>query len=658
MNILNELRSRFAVVLADFTDDPRPFAEMVKPAQDPRFGDFQANCAMPLAKQNGTNPRELALRIVDKLDLTDLCAPPEVAGPGFINLTLRDEWLERQINRMADDARLGVDPAAPPRTVVIDFSSPNVAKPMHVGHLRSSVIGDALAKILAFLGHRVITDNHVGDWGTQFGMIIYGYKHFLDPDAYQQDPVGELARQYRLVNQLSEYHEARAQLPEAEQRLEQLTAALEQAETAANPQDKQQKKALKKQRSEQAAAQETLKSLRTKRDRIENDPELKALAEAHPEIARAARDETAKLHAGDPENRRLWNEFLPRCLDALNAVYERLQIRFDHTLGESFYDPMLADVVRDLEERGLAAESGGAKCVFIEGNDAPFIVKKRDGAYTYATTDLATIKYRVDDLHAETILYVVDARQSEHFKLLFATVRQWGCDDVQLEHVSFGTVMGQDRRPYKTRSGDTVGLESLLDEAVARAREIVAANDDAKTDEAGQPVPELDEPTRDRIAEVVGIGGIKYADLKHNRESDYVFDWDKMLSKTGDTATYMQYAYARIQGIFRKGGIDPASLRDASHPILLQEPAERALALKLCRFGEAVESAAAEFRPNLLTAYLFELANQLTTFYDQCPVLKADTPPLRESRLRLVDLSGRVIRQGLALLGIDTCERM
>jgi arginyl-tRNA synthetase len=428
--------------------------------------------------------------------------------------------------------------------------------------------------------------------------------------------------------------------------------ALNQFQAGGHSQDKQQQKVLKKLRSDLVAAQEEVVSLQKKIDVVQSQPVLAALAAAHPDISRLSREETAKLHAGDPENRRLWNQFLPQCLEALDRIYRRLGIQFDLSLGESYYDPLLADVVTDLEQRGIAQGSEGAVCVFVAGHVAPFIIRKADGAFTYATTDLATIRYRVEKLQADQILYVVDARQGEHFKLLFATAREWGFQEVDYRHVSFGTVMGKDGRPYKTRSGDTVGLESLLDEAVQKAREIVASADDAR----GKP--ELDEQQRDRIAEMVGIGGIKYADLMHNRESDYVFDADKMLAMTGNTATYMQYAHARIQGIFRKGEISPEDVRGHHDAIQLQHPSERALALKLVRYEETLEGVAADVRPNLLTQYLFELANELTSFYDQCPVLKADSPESRISRLRLCDLAGRVIAHGLNLLGIAAPEQM
>ena len=661
MNLLHTLQQRFADALAPLTDDPRPYAEMVRPAQDAKFGDYQANCAMPLGKVLGKNPREVAQQIVDRLDVADLCTTPEIAGPGFINLRLRDDWLAQQLNTLARDERLGVTAVAQPRKIIVDFSSPNVAKPMHVGHLRSTVIGDALVRILRFLGHDVLSDNHIGDWGTQFGMIIYGFKHFRDDAAYARDPVSELARLYRLVNTLCDFHESQAELPRQRQLLEARTRDLE-ARTAATPADpkaaKDHEKSLKKLRRDLDEAREAVAALERKVSGVQTDSALSALVAAHPDIVRLSREETAKLHAGDAENRRLWEQFLPQCLAALNRLYERLDIRFDMTLGESYYDPLLADVVKELQAQGLAVQSDGAQCVFLEGNDAPFIVQKGDGAYTYATTDLATIRYRVQKLHADEILYVVDHRQGEHFKLLFATAARWGYSNIALRHIAFGTVMGKDGKPYKTRSGDTVGLESLLDEAVSKARQIVAANDDAKTDDQEQPAPELSEAERDAIAEVVGLGGIKYADLKHSRESDYVFDYEKMLAMTGDTATYMQYAHARLCGIFRKGKVDRDALRGTAEAIALSTAAERALALELCRFESALASVVAEMKPNQLTQYLFELAGKLTAFYEHCPVLKAEDAQIRSSRLKLVDVTGRIIRQGLELLGIRVCEQM
>lgn len=653
MNALSELRFRFAQALADLTPDPATFAAMVKPTQDANFGDFQANCAMPLAKQRGTNPRALAAEIVGKLDIADLCQPPEVAGPGFINIRLKDDWLVEQTNRSVVDSRFGIAPVSKSKRIVIDYSAPNVAKPMHVGHLRSTVLGNALYRVAKFLGHHVQGDNHIGDWGTQFGMILFGYKNFLDREAFERDAVGELARQYRLVSQLSGYHDAKAEQPKAENRLAQLQSDLNAAEANKPANDKSAEKTLKKLRTDVNDVREQIVSLKKQIETVESSPPLKTLAAAHPRIAELARLETAKLHAGDEENSRLWNQFVPQCLAAIQGIYDRLDIRFDMTCGESFYNPMLADVVAEFQAKGLAAESDGAICVFIPGNVAPFIIRKRDGAFTYATSDLATIRYRVNELHADTMLYVVDTRQSEHFRLLFETAKLWGYGDRELVHVNFGTILGKDNKPYKTRSGDTVGLESLLDAAVAKARQIVNENDDGKPE--GR---ELSDDARATVAETVGIGAIKYADLRHNRESDYVYDEDKMLATNGDTATYMQYAYARVAGIFRRGGINRETLRSGGGRVVFTHPSERALSLQLLRFSEALDGVLAENRPNILTDYLFATANSFSTFYQECSVLKEPDEAIRTSRLLLCDLTARVIATGLDLLGIKTCEQM
>ncbi len=586
MSILATLKERFCDALAGLSDQGEEYLDLIRPAQSPRFGDYQANLAMPLGKRLGRPPRELAAAIADRLQIDDLCQPPEIAGPGFINLRLRDQWLTRRVAQAAQDPRLGVLPVGDPRSYVVDFSAPNVAKPMHVGHIRSTVIGDCLCRLLRFLGHRVVSDNHLGDWGTQFGMIIYGYEHLLDQAAYRRAPVQELARLYRRVREL-----------------------------------------------------------------VDLPPEQRPAE--HAQVDAAVLAETARLHAGDPENRRLWEEFLPLCLAEIERLYRRLDIRFDYTLGESFYHERCAPLVEQLLARGIARESDGATCVFLEGRDVPMLVRKQDGAFLYATTDLATICYRMETFHPDAILYVVDHRQSLHFEQLFAAARMMGYGDVELTHVSFGTVLGEDGRPFKTRSGETVELEGLLDEAVRRAAAIVAQNDDAKPDG-----PELGPDQRRRIAEIVGLGALKYADLAQNRTSDYVFSYDKMLAMNGNTATYMQYAYARVRSIFRKGGVDVQALRRQQPAVLLSTPAERALALELLRFGDALEQAAADYRPNLLTAYLFELANKYSTFFENCPVLKAPDEALRASRLLLCDLTARVIEQGLVLLGIKVVEQM
>ena len=648
--ILTLLKSRFADALSGIADDPAQLLDMIKSSQDPKFGDYQANCAMPLGKKLGQPPRDIAAQIVERLDVADFCEPPEVAGPGFINLKLKEEWLTEQVNGILVDDRLGVTPVSEPKHVVVDYSSPNVAKPMHVGHLRSSVIGDAICRILRFAGHKVTSDNHIGDWGTQFGMIIYGYKHFVDQAGYEEDPVGELARLYRLVNQLSDYHAAVNNLPDLEQKLSAAQQALTTAEAGGEPKDKSEKKQRKALQKSVSGLEQQVGSTRKIMEAVRSSPVISSAADEHPDTARLARLETSKLHAGDKENLKLWNEFLPACLSALQSVYDRLDVSFDLTLGESYYNPMLADVVSSLQEKGLARESDGAQCVFVEGNDAPFIIQKSDGAFTYATTDLATIQYRVKELGADEILYVVDKRQSEHFNLLFQTCQLWGFEDLKCQHVSFGTVMGDDNKPFKTRSGDNVGLESLIDEAVSRAAEIVAENDDKR------PEPWLDADARAAVSEVVGSGGIKYADLHHNRDSDYKFSWDKMLATNGDSATYMQYAFARICGIFRRAETTRAFVREAGAAVRISTPQERALVLQLLSLGEAIQTALTDYRPNILCDWLLSTAERYSQFFDKCPVLKADSEELKASRLSLCELTARALELGLSLLGIKTAE--
>jgi arginyl-tRNA synthetase len=644
--------------LAELIDPPDPWLEMIRRAQDARFGDYQANFAMGLGKQLNKKPLEVAAEVVARLDVADLCEAPQVAGPGFINLRLKDEWLIGQLTAAINDPRLGVKPAVQPRTYVIDFSSPNIAKPLHVGHIRSTVIGDALCRTLRFLGHTVISDNHLGDWGTQFGMIIYGYKHFLDADAYRNRPVQELARLYRLVRQLVDYFEAKNGLPELQRRLQDKEKTLASQRAAAVPAqgqkpDKKLREAVQKLENSVKELAEEVESAENKIAAVDGDPMLAQLAAMHPDIGRQTQAETAKLHADDAENLRLWQEFMPYCLEDIDRIYRRLGVRFDHTLGESFYHEMLPDVIEQLRGHGIAQESQGAICVFIEGQPAPMIVQKQDGAYLYATSDLATIRYRMEQWQPDAILYVVDHRQSMHFQQLFAVARMLGYDKLELQHISFGTVLGNDGRPFKTRAGDTVGLEGLLDEAVFRAAKIVAENDDTMPEG-----PELSPEQRGCVAETVGIGALKYADLSQNRTSDYEFDYDKMLAMNGNTATYMQYAYARVRSIFAKGDVDIQQLRDSGAAITLGSPAERALALELLRFGDALSIGMTDYRPNQLTAYLFDLANCFSTFFEKCHVLRAETPALRDSRLLLCDLTARTIQKGLELLGIGVEEKM
>jgi arginyl-tRNA synthetase len=570
-------------------------AAQVRETAEPRFGDYSGTMAMALAKPAGLKPRDLAARIAARLAEAPGYAsrfepPGEPVGPGFINVRVRGDALAAAVAAAVGDERLGVPPVARPLTIVVDFSSPNVAKPMHVGHIRSTVIGDALARILRFRGHHVITDNHLGDWGTQFGMILWGWKHSRDDAAYAADPTAELGRLYRLVRKV------------ADAKPEELAA----------------------------------------------DPQAAALAAAHPDAGREVLAETARLHAGDAENRALWARFMPACLGEIDRLYRRLDVSFDHALGESFFQPLLGAVVEDLLAVGLARESRGAVGVFLDGDDAPpLLVRKADGAYLYATTDLATIRWRLEHWRPDRILYVVDHRQGRHFEQVFETARRRGVGPVDLVHVAFGTVLGDDGRPFRTRAGDTVGLEALLDEGVERAAAVVAA--------AGRGA--MDEAERRRVAETVGIGAIKYADLSQNRTTDYVFSFDKMLELKGNTAAYMQYAVARVEGICAKGGVDRSAVRGAAADVRLDAPEERALALALVRFAEVLEDVEADYRPNLLTAWIYDLAGRYSVFYDALPVLKADAATCR-SRLALCDLTGRVLRKGLDLLGIGTVERM
>ncbi|MGL4514080.1 MAG: arginine--tRNA ligase [Lacipirellulaceae bacterium] len=659
MNPLLELRRRFAAALEPLAGDAQTLGglvELVLPSQDAKFGDYQANCAMPLGKRLGRPPRDVAVELIASLGKQAgwdaLCASAEIAGPGFINVRLRDEWLVESLEGASTDVeRLGVLPVDAPRTIVLDYSSPNVAKPMHVGHIRSTVIGDALCKVLRFAGHRVISDNHIGDWGTQFGMILYGYKNFADDEALAAAPVAELSRLYKLVNRLGDAQAAvEEELPELRERIGQQEARVAFAPEATGD-AKRDKEAAKKHKQAEATLVELRRDLALLQEKIaadRADESFGRLVAEHPHVGASALAETAKLHEGDAENVALWRRFLPACLDEIEATYARLGVTFDHALGESFYHDRLEGVVESLERRGIAKRSDGALCVFLDGYEAPMIVRKRDGAFLYATTDLATIAYRLETWKPDAILYVVDHRQSLHFEQLFAASALWleGNDArVELTHVSFGTVLGEDGKPYKTRSGAAVGLMGLLDEAVERAAAIAAQSSLLDS-----------EDERREVAERIGLGAIKYADLAHNRTSDYVFSYDKMLAMQGNTAAYMQYSVARVKSIFARGAVDPASVRTA--PIQIGEPAERALGVELLRFSEALSRVEADYRPNHLTAYLYELASRYSEFFEKCPVLKADDDRARASRLRLCDLTARTLTKGLELLGIRTVERM
>jgi arginyl-tRNA synthetase len=576
----------------------------VKPSGDAKNGDYQANFAMSLAKVLGKKPQEVAADIVAKLPQSEMIESATVAGPGFINLKLSDGWIAKQVQTIASDERLGVAKATQPKTYIVEYSSPNVAKPLHVGHLRSTIIGDALARLLKFVGHTVITDNHLGDWGAQFGMLIYGYRNFLDPLAYAADPVRELARLYVHVRGL-------------------------------------------------------FKKASDDEDEGPTDDPVKL----------ACQQETAKLHAGDAANVALWHQFMPHCLEAIHRIYRRLGVLpFDHEHGESFYNPMMPGVVADLLAKGLATESQGAVVIpNAKGNiptaeeqkteDPPGLIRKRDGAFTYTTSDLATVKYRMDKFRPDAMLYAVDFRQALHFKTFFALARRWGYDGVEMQHVSFGSVLGEDRKPKSTRGGNAEELGPLIDDAIKLG---LAKYEESYADRKaqGHDVPELTDEFKREIAEAVGVGAVKYADLSGNRTSDYVFSYSKMLATEGNTATYMQYAYARCRAIFRKGEGDEAVFRTAPPTVLPTHPAERALALQLLKFEEVLANAAAEYLPHYITQYLWDVAKAFSGFYEGCPVLTAPNEELKQSRLLLVDLTGRIIQQALHLLGIRTVERM
>ncbi|MFM1768500.1 MAG: arginine--tRNA ligase [Verrucomicrobiota bacterium] len=584
------LRAAVAAVLPDAD----PAAVLVRPCPDPKFGDYQSNSLIALAKTRGRNPRQLATEVQARLDLSASCEAVDIAGPGFLNFRLKPVALAAALDAASQGGPLFFRPAAVPRAVVVDFSSPNVAKPMHVGHIRSTFLGDCLQRVLRLLGHRVTTDNHIGDWGTQFGMLILGWKERLDRAALEQDPMGELERLYRDVSRQCD----------------------------------------------------------------EDKPEFDAATRER------ARAELVKLQGGDLENLAIWREMQRLSQAQFDAVYGRLGITFDHTLGESFYNPWLPAVVSGLADRGVARESDGAMAVFSDGSlppkEDPFLVsrdgqwvpdpglvRKRDGGFNYLTTDLATIDYRLKTWQPAEILYVVDDRQAPHFRKLFLAFARWqpeAARGVRLRHIGFGKILGDDGKPYKTRSGDTVKLKELLDEAEERAFALVS--------EKNRDLPEAE---RRNIARVVGLGAVKYADLLPNRQSDYVFSWEKMLSLQGNTAPYLQYAYARIRSIFRKGGA--ATGPTAAAGIQLAAPEELALARHLLNFGLTLEAVAEEGRPNFLCNYLYDLAGLFARFYEACPVLKSEGA-MRSSRLALCDLTGRVLQQGLAALGIETLEQM
>jgi len=570
MSLLSTLTSRLAAALAAAGIDES--LAVITPAADTRFGDYQTNAAMVAATSFKKNPREVAASILRHLQVGDLCQAPTVAGAGFINFKILDTALSGAVNVVCNDPRLGLPTVEDPKTIIIDFSSPNVAKPMHVGHIRSTILGDSLARIARHLGHHVVTDNHIGDWGTQFGKVIYGWKHLLDREALENAPIAELVRLYREVN----------------------------------------------------AAEE-------------KDPALKE----------TVRHELVKLQQGDAENLEIWRQAVALSWKDFERLYGLLDITFDERLGESFYNDSLGPLVDRLQEQKIAEVSKGAVCIFFPElpgmEEKPCLIRKSDGGFLYATTDLATLEYREKRWKPDAVWYVTGAPQQLHFEQVFAAARRMGIG-TDLRHIAFGSILGEDRKMMKTRSGENVELGGLLKEAFERALAVVTEKN-----------PDLPKGEQEEVARIIGLGAVKYADLMQHRLTDYVFSWDKMLSFQGNTAPYLQNAYVRIRSIFRKAGAEGIPVEVV--PILIEDPAERALALQILRFGEVLLAVLDDQRPNLLCLYLYELADRFHRFYEACPILKSEGA-IRSSRLTLAGLTADVLQTGLGLLGIGVPERM
>lgn len=583
-SLIEQLKIKFTQALvAVFGTDFEGIDPMVVTASNPKFGDYQCNVSLSLSKQLGQQPRVIAQKLLDSLDVSDTCQPPTIAGPGFINLIVKPSYLEAQLSKIQSDVRLGVESVKTPQRVIVDFSAPNIAKEMHVGHLRSTIIGDSIAHILEFQGHDVLRLNHVGDWGTQFGMLICYLREVYPTALTTADAldIGDLVSFY-----------------------------------------KQAKK------------------------RFDEDEAFKE----------ASRQEVVKLQSGAEDTRQAWKLLCEQSRREFQVIYDLLNVKLKER-GESFYNPLLPAVVEDLTQLGLLEENDGAKCVFVEGftnksgEPLPLIVQKTDGGYNYAATDLAAIRYRILQDQAERIIYVTDAGQANHFTQVFQVARRagWLTDDVKVEHVPFGLVQGEDGKKLKTRSGETIRLRDLLDEAIARSY----ADLEVRLKEEER---EETEEFKSHVAKVVGISAVKYADLSQNRTSNYIFSFDKMLALQGNTAPYMLYAYVRIRGISRKGEIDFEKLKSDAK-ILLQEETELVLAKHLIQLSEVISAVGQDLLPNRLCQYLFELSQKFNQFYDQCPVLKAEEP-LRTSRLVLCDITARTLKLGLSLLGIPVLERM
>ena len=551
---------------------------LIRQSSKPQFGDYQANGIMAAAKKLGLNPREFAQKVLDHADLSDVAEKTEIAGPGFINIFLNPTWLANNVSAALKDQNLGVS-ANEKQTIVIDYSSPNVAKEMHVGHLRSTIIGDAVVRTLEFLGHNVIRANHVGDWGTQFGMLI----------AYLEKMENEHASEMELQDLEAFYREAKKHYDEDEA------------------------------------------------------------------FAEKARNYVVKLQSGDEYCRTMWKKLVDITMQQNQRNYDRLNVTLTEkdVMGESLYNPMLPAIVEDLKKQGLAVEDEGALVVYLdefknkEGEPMGVIVQKKDGGFLYTTTDIAAAKYRYETLKADRALVFSDTRQSQHMQQAWLITRKAGYvpDSFSLEHKNFGMMLGKDGKPFKTRTGGTVKLADLLDEAIERATVLI-----------NEKNTNLSDDEKAAVIEAVGIGSVKYADLSKNRTTDYVFDWDNMLSFEGNTAPYMQYAYTRIRSIFNKADVNPTALAEAK--IQLSDEKERALAIKLLQFEEAVQTVGKEGTPHVLCAYLYELAGVFSSFYEHCPILNAEDENVKLSRLKLASLTEKTLKQGLALLGIKTIEKM
>ena len=564
-----------ALIAAGAPADCEP---QVRQSAKVQFGDYQANGVMAVAKKLGMAPRQLAEQVLSHLDLNGIANKVEIAGPGFINIFLDPAFLADNVNRALQSERLGVTkPQA--QTIVVDYSAPNVAKEMHVGHLRSTIIGDASVRTLEFLGHKVIRANHVGDWGTQFGMLIA----YLEKQ--QQENAGEMA----LADLEGFYREAKKHYDEDEA------------------------------------------------------------------FAERARSYVVKLQGGDEYFLQMWRKLVDITMSQNQITYDRLNVTLtrDDVMGESLYNPMLPGIVADLKAKGLAVESEGATVVFLdeyknkEGEPMGVIIQKKDGGYLYTTTDIACAKYRYETLHADRVLYYIDSRQHQHLMQAWTIVRKAGYvpDSVPLEHHMFGMMLGKDGKPFKTRAGGTVKLADLLDEALERARRLVAEKN-----------PDMSADELENLAKVVGIGAVKYADLSKNRTTDYVFDWDNMLAFEGNTAPYMQYAYTRVLSVFRKAEVDEQAL--AAAPVIITEAREAQLAARLLQFEETLTVVAREGTPHVMCAYLYDLAGLFSGFYEHCPIITAESEAARNSRLKLAQLTARTLKQGLDTLGIETVERM